>query len=199
VYLATENGHDYVYTSAPLLPPRVRDTSFVVFDFWPNGRRIGQIKATSLSRKGSLRYYVASGNPQSAFTIDELTGDLKVNNEKYLYTSGKEAYDLVVQVKEKRKGSSYAKVHLTVQHETKFDATDLRETLMFFPDFGRANTLNSRQVANGVPVYVYDVNFKMVDVITVENGRLVLGEYPAGLYILNVRNNENLYQKIELH
>ena len=71
-------------------------------------------------------------------------------------------------------------------------------TLMFFPDFSKANTLTTTKLPDGETVLVYDIKFNMVDLLFVENGAIKLPSYPPGLYILNVRNKENLYQKIEL-
>ena len=69
---------------------------------------------------------------------------------------------------------------------------------MFFPDFNRANTLTTSRIPDKQDVFVYDMNFNMVDILKVDQGVLSLGNYRPGKYILNVRNTENLYQKIEL-
>ena len=116
-----------------------------------------------------------------------------------LRRNSKPSYTVIrVEVSERNKGSSVATVNFTVNEGRPFNHTNLRETLMFFPDFSRPNTLTSTKLPDGETVLVYDINFNMVDLLFVENGVIKLPSYPPGMYILNVRNKENLYQKIEL-
>lgn len=198
VYLANESRREYLYTSAPLMPPMVTNTSYSVFDFWQNGRKVGPVLAKSINRGGRLRYYMAGGNEEGVFKVDEYTGMVSVDNHKALRTSGQNIYHLEVEVQEKRRGSSIAEVDILVKYARPFSQTNLRETLMFFPDFKRVKTLTTTKLPDGETVMVYDMNFQMVDMLEIRQGAIVLGSYTPGMYLLNVRNKENLYQKIEL-
>lgn len=198
LYQAKENGRLNLYTSEPLLPPKVSDQSFTIFDFYQNGRDIGHVEAKSLNERSRLRYYIVGGNPENVFRIDAYSGNIAVNNEQFLRSSGYNLYTLEIEVQEKRKGSSFAKVYLSVKGGKVFSHRNLRETLMFFPDFSRPNTLTTTRLPDGEAVYVYDTKFNMIDLLFVKDSTIVLPSYPAGMYIINVRNKENLYQKIEL-
>lgn len=197
VYLASEMNREYLYTSIPLVPPLVGNSSFTVFNFWPNHRKVGQVMAESVDG-GRLRYKIVSGNEGEAFKIDEFSGEMRVNNKNHINSSGNNIYHIGVEVSEKRKGSSIANVDVLVKYARPFSRTGLRETLLFFPDFSKANTLTTTKLPDGETVMVYDLQFNMVDILMVENGEIVLGSYTPGMYLLNVRNKENLYQKIEL-
>ncbi|MFT5725836.1 MAG: hypothetical protein ACI9JN_002966 [Bacteroidia bacterium] len=198
VYSAKENNHEYIYASDPLLPPKVENSNFTIFEFWPKGRVVGMVNAKSQNKKGRLRYSIISGNDGDVFRVDGSSGVLSVNNARNLKRGNKPSYTVRVQVTEKQKGSSIATVKFTVNEGRPFDHNNLRETLMFFPDFSRANTLTTTRLADGESVLLYDINFNMVDMLFIENGAIQLPAYPPGLYIINVRNKENLYQKIEL-
>jgi hypothetical protein len=199
VYLARENNKEFIYASDPLLPPKVETSSFTIFEFWPSGRVVGMVNAKSQNRKGRLRYKIVSGNDGDVFRVDPSSGVLTINNARKLKKNKKPSYSVRVEVSEKHKGSSIATVNITVNEGRPFSHNNLRETLMFFPDFSRVNTLTTTKLPDGETVLVYDLNFNMVDLLFVENSAIILPAYPPGLYILNVRNKENLYQKIELH
>ncbi|MFT7591555.1 MAG: hypothetical protein ACI9UJ_001478, partial [bacterium] len=198
VYVAKENNQPYVFTSNPLLPPKVETSNFTIFDFWPRGRVIGMVNAESQNKRGRLRYKIISGNDGDVFRVDGSSGVLSIDNARNLKKSKKGSYSVRVMVSEKHKGSSIATVNFTVNQGKPFSHTNLRETLMFFPDFSKANTLTTTRLPDGETVLVYDLNFNMVDVLFIKNSAIKLPSYPPGLYILNVRNKENLYQKIEL-
>ena len=197
VFMGAENGHDQIYASEPLLPPIVNNQKFDIYDFYDNGRVFGAVEAKSQSsKKGRFKYQIVSGNEDAIFAIDELDGELKVADSRAL--SPGTTHTLIVSVKEKRAGTASAKIEISVGTGEPFSQFKLRETLMFFPDFNRANTLTTSRIPDKQDVFVYDMNFNMVDILKVDQGVLSLGNYRPGKYILNVRNTENLYQKIEL-
>lgn len=198
IYLAKEMNTEYLYTSEPVIPPAVRDSLYTAFDFWNEGRSIGYVEAKSLNERGKLRFSIIDGNEGEAFRINGSSGNLIINNADQLRKSGVNLYNLGVRVEDREGGSSLAKIAVKVNYGKPFSKHNLRETLMFFPDFKRAKTLTTNHINNGESVYVYDFNFNLIDVLIVRNGAVVVGNYSPGMYILNVRNNENLYQKIEL-
>lgn len=198
VYLAKENNQPFLFTSNPLLPPKVENSSFTIFDFWPSGREVGMVNAKSQNKRGHLRYKIISGNDGDVFRVNSSSGVITLDNASSLRKNKKPSYTVRVEVTEKNKGSSIATVSFTVNEGRPFNHNNLRETLMFFPDFSRPNTLTSTKLPDGETVLVYDINFNMVDLLFVENGVIKLPSYPPGMYILNVRNKESLYQKIEL-
>ncbi len=197
-YVAKENNHAYLFASNPLLPPKVESSTFSIFNFWQKGREVGMVNAKSQNKRGRLRYRIISGNDGDVFKIDASTGVIRIDNARNLRKNKSGSYKVRVQVSEKNKGSSIATVSFTVNEGRPFNHSNLRETLMFFPDFSKANTLTTTKLPDGETVLVYDIKFKMVDLLFVENSAIKLPSYPPGLYILNVRNKENLYQKIEL-
>ncbi len=197
VYLAKERNKEYLYTSIPLMPPLVTNSSYSVFDFWPNGRNVGQVLAKSVN-KGRLRYNMVSGNEGDVFRVNEYSGEIEVSDHAQLKSSGQNIYHLGIEVVERKGGSSLAMIDILVKYARPFSKDNLRETLMFFPDFSRARTLTTTKLPDGETVMVYDFDFKMVDMLEVNNSTIVLGAYTPGMYILNVKNKENLYQKIEL-
>jgi len=198
VYLAKENNQEFIFTSDPLLPPKVETSNFTIFDFYASGREVGMVNAKSQNKRGRLHYNIISGNDGDVFKVNPSTGVITIDNARNLRRNKKPSYTVRVEVSERNKGSSVATVNFTVNEGRPFNHTNLRETLMFFPDFSRPNTLTSTKLPDGETVLVYDINFNMVDLLFVENGVIKLPSYPPGMYILNVRNKENLYQKIEL-
>lgn len=198
VYLAKENNQEFIFTSDPLLPPKVETSNFTIFDFWPSGREVGMVNAKSQNKRGRLRYTIISGNDGDVFSVNKTTGVITIDNARNLRRNKKPSYSVRVEVSERNKGSSIATVNFTVNAGRPFNHTNLRETLMFFPDFSKPNTLTTTRLPDGETVLLYDINFNMVDLLFVENSAIKLPSYPPGMYILNVRNKENLYQKIEL-
>lgn len=198
VYLAKENNQEFIFMSDPLLPPKVETSNFTIFDFWPSGREVGMVNAKSQNKRGRLRYTIISGNDGDVFSVNKTTGVITIDNARNLRRNKKPSYSVRVEVSERNKGSSIATVNFTVNAGRPFNHTNLRETLMFFPDFSKPNTLTTTRLPDGETVLLYDINFNMVDLLFVENSAIKLPSYPPGMYILNVRNKENLYQKIEL-
>ena len=56
VYLAKENNQEFIFTSDPLLPPKVETSNFTIFDFYATGRQVGMVNAKSQNKRGRLRY-----------------------------------------------------------------------------------------------------------------------------------------------
>jgi hypothetical protein len=197
VYSARENNNEFIFASDPLLPPKVETSTFSIFEFWPTGRVVGMVNAKSQNENGRLKYAIVSGNDGDVFRVNSSSGVLSINNAYNLKQSKKTSYTVRVEVSEKQMGSSIATVNFTVNAGKPFNHENLRETLMFFPDFSKPNTLTSTRLKDGESVFLYDINFNMIDMLIIEKGALKLQSYPPGMYILNVRNKENLYQKIE--
>ncbi len=160
--------------------------------------RVGMVNAKSQNKRGRLRYRIISGNDGDVFQINASSGVIRIDNARNLRKNKSGSFKIRVQVSEKNKGSSIATVSFKVNEGKPFSHSNLLETLMFFPDFSKANTLTTTKLPDGETVLVYDIKFNMVDLLFIENGAIKLPSYPPGLYILNVRNKENLYQKIEL-
>ncbi len=197
-YVAKENNQPYLFASSPLLPPKVESSNFSIFNFWQKGREVGMVNAKSQNKRGRLRYRIISGNDGDVFQINASSGVIRIDNARNLRKNKSGSFKIRVQVSEKNKGSSIATVSFKVNEGKPFSHSNLLETLMFFPDFSKANTLTTTKLPDGETVLVYDIKFNMVDLLFIENGAIKLPSYPPGLYILNVRNKENLYQKIEL-
>ncbi len=198
VFIATEETEPSLFALERSAPPMIANSSFDVFDFWKNGRIVGRVSAKSNRRMSTISYSIISGNKGDAFEINSVTGEIRIKNAYALKSNNLSTYKLGIQAKERLSGNSIGYVTLSVKKERPFTRENLRETLMFFPDFSRPQTLTTNNLPDGEVVLVYDVNFKMVDLLFVKNGAIVLPSYPPGIYVLNVRNKENLYQKIEL-
>ena len=136
-YTARENNQVYIFSSNPLLPPKVETSNFTIFNFWQKGREVGMVNAKSQNKRGRLRYKIISGNDGDVFSIGSSTGVIRINNTRNLRKNTSGSYSVRVQVSEKNKGSSVATVNFTVNEGRPFNHSNLRETLMFFPTFHR--------------------------------------------------------------
>ncbi|MCB0735048.1 MAG: cadherin repeat domain-containing protein [Flavobacteriales bacterium] len=197
IYLATELGGEALYRSTPVLPPAVEDDTFSIYDFWYNGDLVGKVQASDPS--GRIRYHIVSGDEKGVFEVDYFNGELRVADFNGIRHHANKGYDLVVKCENRSGAFSEANVHVTIKKGQKMDLQNLHETLMFFPDFSKKSTLTTRTLPEGQKVMVFDADFNMVDELTVKNRAIVIGKYRPGIYLLNVKNERNLYQKIELN
>jgi Cadherin domain len=197
VYLSSEMGGDALYASRPVLPPRVEDDTFRIFDFWGSGAWVGRVHATDL--KGRLRYQISSGDEENAFQIDKYDGQIEILDPLKIKERQGKPFHLEISVTNRRGVTGRAAIRIDVVKGKPMDRRNLHETLMFFPDFSHKGTLTTRTLSEGQVVWVYDVDFNMMDELVVRNKAITLGSYAPGIYLLNARNNRNLYQKIELH
>ncbi|MCB9262318.1 MAG: cadherin repeat domain-containing protein [Flavobacteriales bacterium] len=198
IFLADEHGRTSLYKSVPMMPPLVANQNFSFLDFWQNGHSVGNIHAQGFGERPKLRYYAESGSGLDYFNVDEYSGEISIKDNQKFYTSKSLSFDLKVRVSDRKNGDSHCTITLERKRNRPFNSYNVRESLIFFPDFKRVNTLTTSKLPDGLTVWIYDLDYNMIDEITINNGAIILGGYPSGVYLINVDNGQNLYQKIEL-
>jgi hypothetical protein len=184
------------YSFSPPIPPRVRDYYFTINDYSKSGYKIGTIEVLNEDQRG-LRFEIASGDPNGIFRMSPSSGVLSIENPQFLDGSVLKQHQLKIRVSN-REMSSYANVYISVRESEDFTFDGLTEKLLFFPDFSRKGVLTTNVLPDGSVVKVYTMKRMMVDQVVVKDGAITLGNYPAGLYILNVKGIENYFQRIEM-
>jgi hypothetical protein len=196
VYMASDHGHDAVFTSDPVVPPMVQNDTFQIFDFWQNSRVLGKVKVSATDVSSRLRYRMVSED--KLFAVDYTEGTISVANHRAIRDKAGSNIEVKVEVTNEEGFSSTANILVQVAKSKRMETNNLNETFMFFPDFNRRRTLISNSLPDGQIIGVYDLEFAMIDEIRVKNKAIVLGEYPPGVYFLNTSKGKNMYQKIEL-
>ncbi|MBI1305207.1 MAG: hypothetical protein GC181_01180 [Bacteroidetes bacterium] len=194
VFLATELGNEAIYISEPVLPPQIENDTFKIYDFYRNGDVVGTVQATDPT--GRIRYHIISGDDNKTFEIDYFNGEIRVSDRNGVRNHTDQPYYLTVKAENRDGASSNAVIVVNIHKAKVMDTKGLRETLMFFPVLSKRHTLSTKKIANGQTVQVFNDDFQMVDELVVKNKEIVIGEYPIGIYFLNVHNGENLYQKM---
>lgn len=193
LFRAKEFSSTALFAQTPAKPPIIVEAEMNAFNFWQPGKMLGQVEA--YDENGKVKYYIVAGNEQGLFQIDKYTGEVSVSSSLMRATG---VYDLEVAVENVLDMRKSGHVHITIKQGKIMNTDNVIETLLFFPDFQRRGYLTTQNLSNGTVVGVYDMNFYMVDELTVRNGDIKIGAYPPGFYFLNVVNTKNLYQKIEL-
>lgn len=80
------------------LPPIINEQLFEIHENSPNGTLIDTIKAVDPDQDQELIFKIISGNFDSAFKLDSMSGELSVNDSSFLDYEKKKKFELSVQV-----------------------------------------------------------------------------------------------------
>lgn len=187
-----------LYQYIPYKAPELRDQNFSSMEKVPQGTSIGTVRVDELNGK-IAKFKIVGGNPNDAFEIDEFSGELKVKNANEINYKRNPAFNLVVEV-DNRHLASTCKIGIELQESKYLNRRNLQERFLFFPDFGRSGVLKTNVLNDGETIEIYNLSLRMIDKTTVQNGEIMLGNYPPGIYYLNANNGRrNFVQKMEMN
>lgn len=97
-------------------PPVIKNQQFSIKDDSPNGTIVDTAVASDIDKNQTLKYAIISGNLNNAFSIDSLTGIIRVNNSPALKYEKNSAFELAVVVSDSyiNKLSASAKIAITI-------------------------------------------------------------------------------------
>ena len=79
------------------------------------------------------------------------------------------------------------------------DMNKLEERFLFYPDFSKKGILLTNVLEDGEHITIFTDDLRMIDDLVVQNKSILFSGYPAGIYIVNAKNQyRNYYQKIEI-
>lgn len=185
-----------LYSMEPKMPPQLHNQYFKIREYNKSGFKIGQIEVLNEDQR-SLKYEIVSGNEDDIFEVATYTGVLSIDKSHKIDTDVKKSYDLKIKVSNKEM-SSYMQATVDIRPTVAFNFDGLQEKLLFFPDFSRKGFLTTQSIPDGTTVYIYTIEQEIIDQVKVTNGSIELGSYPTGIYILNVKGENNFYQRIEM-
>lgn len=199
-------GHMTLCKYVPVPAPDLKDTTFVVWNRTYSGKVIGKVSTTD-SQQRDLTYELVEGvegvqgveSKHEIFEIDRYDGEIRVKNPEKLAKLDTGRVNIEVRVRNRELFGQRA-IGLDIRNTPDFDRSNVKERLMFFPDFNQKNVLTTSLLSDGDIVRVYNFDLTFVDEIRVRDGKVTLGDYPSGYYILNSQNKERNYiQKIAVN
>lgn len=185
-----------LYSLEPKMPPKLRDQYFKIREYNKSGFKIGQIEVMNNDQR-NLKFEIVEGNEDDIFKVALYTGVLSIDNAQHMDIDVKKQYKLKIRVTNSEM-SSYMLATVDIRPTVAFNFDGLQEKLLFFPDFSRKGFLTTQSIPDGSTVYIYTINQEIIDQVKVTNGAIELGSYPTGIYILNVKGENNYYQRIEM-
>lgn len=177
--------------------PSVKFSEVILMENTPKGRKVGQVVVDKKNSK-KLRYDIVGGNPGNAFTIDPYDGSIYVQNPAGLNAKKNPHMDLEVKVITSC-FKPVVKVPIDLLVAKPLDMNKLEERFLFYPDFSKKGILLTNVLEDGEHITIFTDDLRMIDDLVVQNKSILFSGYPAGIYIVNAKNQyRNYYQKIEI-
>jgi hypothetical protein len=177
--------------------PSVKFSEVILMENTPKGRKVGQVVVDKKNSK-KLRYDIVGGNPGNAFTIDPYDGSIYVQNPAGLNAKKNPHMDLEVKVITSC-FKPVVKVPIDLLVAKPLDMNNLEERFLFYPDFSKKGILLTNVLEDGEHITIFTDDLRMIDDLVVQNKSILFSGYPAGIYIVNAKNQyRNYYQKIEI-
>lgn len=141
-------GYEFVEGGATNNPPLIANQTFDLDENSSNGTSVGLVEASDPDPDQTITFSIQSGNASNAFVIDELTGELTVNNESALDFETTTTFNMVVMVVDNGTSPMSSSASVTVY------LNDVNETpVVNDQDFEvEENTPNGQTVGNVIAV-----------------------------------------------
>lgn len=121
-------------------PPTVENQQFSLNENTPNGVMVDTVKATDIDKNQKLKYSIISGNFDTAFRIDSLTGVIYVNNSLALDYEKVTVFELGIKVKDDYQNSLSAGAKITIAINNVIEIPIPQNGLVaYYPFNGNAN------------------------------------------------------------
>jgi len=109
IFFSCKKEDSFVNTS-----PVINNQQFSINENTPNETMVDTVKATDIDKNQKLKYSIISGNFDTAFRIDSLTGVIYVNNSQALDYEKTKIFELGVRVKDDYQNSLSASAKITI-------------------------------------------------------------------------------------
>jgi hypothetical protein len=186
-----------LYEFIPFKAPELRNQTYTIMELMGKNGSVGRVRVDKLNGK-IAKFKILKGNPNDAFSIDEFTGEIRVNNASEMRFRKNPKFQLLIEVNNQHMNSNCTAT-ITLQESKHLNRQNLLERFLFFPDFKRAKVLKTNVLSDGEVIEIYNLKLRMVDKVTVSRDEIVLGNYPPGIYYLNANNGKRNYvQKMEM-
>lgn len=117
-------------------PPQITDQTFFIEENSANGTLVGTVFATDADNDTLLKFFIIDGNSDNVFTLDSISGDIRVSDSSYLDYETHTNFELRVKVVDNgvENLSDTAKVKINVN-----DVLEIKYLLAYYPFNRNAN------------------------------------------------------------
>lgn len=169
--------------------PTVEDQTFFINSSSPDSTFVGTVTASD-PENNSLFFRIIDGDPDRDFSIDPLTGDIHLQDERILNWSNVSPYKLTVGVGD---GDNiiYATVTIIVNMVTGIDEPPLERLYSVYPNPTQGKVLfrsNRQQAFQGHKLVIMNFVGSVVLTQKVTDDEIIvdLSQHPSGIYLLQL-------------
>ncbi|MEI8047819.1 MAG: LamG-like jellyroll fold domain-containing protein [Bacteroidota bacterium] len=117
-------------------PPQITDQTFFIEENSANGTLVGTVFATDADKDTLLKFFIIDGNSDNVFSLDSISGDIRVIDSSYLDYETYTNFEMMVKVVDTGVGnlSDTAKITINVN-----DVLEIKYLLAYYPFNRNAN------------------------------------------------------------